>query len=141
MRVVVRGGVKDLAADLKRIDTQAPKDFHRKVREGIRVGSTVMRDLTKVRGGSHSGVSKKGVRPLVKSIGSDMILHGGFGLYAGEVGPDESLPQGRVMRALERGTRYTKPKRIVKNTGDLIGPALHGEVRDLVRGYFWPGAR
>lgn len=139
MRVHVIGGVDDLARDLERIAVRAPSDMLKIVTRGARVGASVARDLTKKSGGSHAGVSRKTrkVQPLVKSITSEVTSPGLFGLMAAEYGPDDSMPQAGIMRILERGTRNNPAKRIMARSADLMGPAVHGEVRDQVKEYFW----
>jgi len=137
MRVRVYGGFGDLARDLRQVATQAPSDINGVVRRGVRVGATVARDLTKVRGGAHSGIGKKGVQPLVKSITSEMKVNGLGGLHAGEFGADETMKQARVMRVLEHGNATTPPKNIMADSADLMGPALHGEAKRLLDGWFW----
>lgn len=141
MRVSVTHGIDDLLSDMAAIPPRAVKDMVRVVREGVKTGNTVAKDLARVSAGAHGGVSRKGVRPYVKSFSWEMNpISGGFGAYSisGVYGPDASKPQGNM--SFEGGSRNQRPHRDLAKSADLIGPAFLGEVRRLPDNWFW-GAR
>lgn len=131
MRVRVTGGVGDLARDCRKVATGARKDMVGVVREGIKTGNVVARDLARESAGSHG-------KHYPKAFSSEMTLHGALGLIAGEYGPDASKPQGGM--SFEGGSRNQPAHNDLAKSADLIGPAFRGEVRRLPERWFWPGA-
>lgn len=130
MRVLVTGGVEDLAKDLRKIATKAPRDMYGVVRSGVRTGNVVARDLARESSGKHAKL-------YPRAFSSEMKVHGLGGLYAGEYGP---VPkgQGALAPVLENGSPQSPPHNNLARSADLMGPALRGEARRLLDKWFWP---
>ncbi len=135
VRVLVHGGVADLAADLAKIPPAAAKDMRATVRRGIAVGKSVARDNARRTSGTHGGPPNG---HFVNAITSEMNSNGGaFGVstYSGEWGPDAAKPQGNM--EFEEGSRNQPPHRAIAKSGDTVIPAFRGEVSRLPGKWFW----
>lgn len=126
--IKVESHLGELKADMDRIVARAPKDMGSTVREGIRTGNTLARDFARRSAGRHGKL-------YPRAFSSEMKLYGGFGLIAGEYGPDEAMPQGGM--SFERGSRNQKPHLDLARSADIIGPAFDGEVSRLPDKWFW----
>lgn len=128
MRILVTGGVGDLARDTRRIASTARKDMVGVVREGIRVGNSIAKANAKRTAGAHG-------KHYHRAFDAEMKLYGGLGLISGEYGPDPSMPQGDM--SFERGSRNQPAHNDLAKSADLIGPSFRGEVRRLPERWFW----
>ena len=115
--------IDDLADDLRGIAIRAPRDLSKAVREGLRVGNTVARDNAKRTAGKHGKL-------YPRAFSAEMTTP-----LTGEYGPDSAMPQGGM--SFEFGSRNQKPHLDLAKSADLVGPALAGEVRDKIDGWFW----
>lgn len=131
MRVKVHHTLDLLEADMREIVRKAPRELSGIVREGIRVGNSIAKDFARESSGSHGKLYPRSFSSEMRPAGH----FGGVSIYAGEYGPDSSMPQGGM--SFEGGSRNQKPHLDLARSADIIGPALAGEVRRKVGGWFW----
>lgn len=129
-RILVIGGVGDLARDMKAIIPKAKKDMRDTVRDGIKAGNSLARDFARQSQGAHG-------KHYANSMTAE--LYGGRGLFgntfAGEYGPDIAKKQGGM--SFEGGSRNQKPHLDLARSADIIGPSFAQEVRHLPARWFW----
>lgn len=128
MTIRLRGDLTDLVSDLRRMPGIATRDARRVVREGIRLGAREARDNARSTAGAH------GVH-YPKAMTSEMTYEG-YGLIAGEWGPDVAFPQGGM--SFEHGSRNQPAHLDVARSADTVVPAFHGEMSRILDGLFWP---
>lgn len=132
MYVAVTSTLENLEKDFRTIARQAPAKFRGVVREGVKTGNQVAKDLARQSEGSHG---KYYHRAFTWEMSSGFS---GFGsdIYSGVYGPDAAFPQGGM--SFEWGSRNQKPHLDLNKSADLIGPSFAQEVRDAAGSLFWP---
>lgn len=124
MRVVVIGGVGDLARDLERI----PATFTRKAITATvktaRRGNTLAKGFARDTAGAH-GVHYPRAFTVEKS---------GPGI-SWEYGPDDAHLQGEM--SFEWGSRNQPAHLDLNRSADIIGPAYAKAIRDVLDEVFW----
>lgn len=132
MDVKVTSHLGDLEADLDRIAVQSAVDMYELVREGVTVGNDLAKDFARRSSGTHArlypGTFSKRMNKGFSGFGSDV--------YQGEYGP-LGRGQGLLAPILENGSRNNPPHLNLARSADIIGPALQGEVRRKIDGWFW----
>lgn len=131
MQVVVTHTIRDLANDLAGMPVECAKGLAGVVREAGIVGNTVARDNARRSSGKHGKLyprSFSASTPRAKFVF-------GVGHYSTEYGPDASKKQGNM--SFEWGSRNQPPHLDLNRSADLMGPALHGEVRRVLDRLFW----
>ena len=132
MRVKVHHTLELLEADMREIVRKAPRELNGLIREGIKVGNSVAKDFARKSSGRHG---KLYPRSFSTNMNRPAHFSGLVSIYSGEYGPDISMPQGGM--SFEGGSRQQKPHLDLARSSDIIGPALAGEVRRTVGGWFW----
>jgi hypothetical protein len=127
VKIHVTNTLRDLAADTRAIPAKAHREMVGVVREGVRVGATVARDIARRSSGRHG-------KHYPRSITAGKVF-GGFGVITGKYGPDPGKPQGGM--SFERGSRKQKPHRDLVKSLDVVGPAFRREVREIPDRVFW----
>ena len=126
----VTHGIDDLTSDMLGIAKRAPRAFQGVVREGIKVGNQVAKDLARESAGSHGKL-------YPRAFSAQMNRGGGlFGnVYSGEYGPDRGMPQGNM--EFEFGSRNQPPHLDLNKSADLIARPFADEALDAADGLFW----
>lgn len=127
----VMHGIGDLADDLDAIRLRARGDMRAVVRDGVKVGNTVAKDLARESSGKHA---KKYPRSFTTSMNAGLGLFGNT--ISGEYGPVPG-DQGSLAGILENGSVNNPPHRNLARSADLIGPSFAQEVSRLPSKWFW----
>lgn len=132
-KVSVFHGIGDLKRDLSRIPAAFYREGRKIVTEGAKVGNTLARDDARRTAGTHG-------KHYPKAFTADRAhsYMGPVGKILAEYGPDSSRDQGGMKFEFGEG-RQTRPHLNLAKSADVIGPALHGETRRMLDGFFWPG--
>lgn len=135
-RVRVTHTIGGLARDFRTIQRQAPREMTAVVREGIKVGAELAKDITSRRYSRFGIHYPRSMTATMNGPTSD--IGGGGGLvYSGDFGPDPKKKQGGM--AFEEPSRnQRRPHTDIARTAMLMGPAFQGEVRRLPDRLFWP---
>lgn len=131
MSIRVTHSIDDLADDMRGIAVRSPGDMKDVVRQGIKAGNMVAKDLARES-------SRKHAKLYPGTFTANMYRGGGlFGnTYSGEYGP-EPRGQGNLAGILENGSRNNPPHLNLARSADLIGPSFAQEVRALPDKWFW----
>ena len=133
MEIRIRGGVKDLVADMEKIPKQAPTVLNNVVREGVKAGTSLAKTYAKDTSGRHAKKYPATISPQMYR--PRRSLFGGT-FYGGEYGP-EPRGQGLLGTVLENGSRNNPPHANLARSADVIGPVFPREVGDAIDGLFW----
>lgn len=126
-------GVTNLAADMEQIPSRAYRESQNLIRDGIKAGALVSKDLARPKSGKHARLYPGKMTSAMGSTyrGPTAIIH------QGEYGP---LPSGQGLLAtiLEDGVPgKNRPARNLARSLDLIRPAFHQGAEQLLDGLFW----
>lgn len=127
-RIRVIHGIDDLADDMRKIPPRAVKDMRGVVREGIKVGASIARDLAKAKAGPHGADYYKRITSEMHGV----VSFGGVNGISGEYGPTGIPKTEFVGVGFRHGVNLDLP-----NSADQIAPAFYGEVKRLPDKWFW----
>lgn len=119
MRVVVVNDLSDLAADTRRIATEAKLDMAETVRKNVESGERYARGIARQAAGPHG-------KNYYKRITGEMTgtLEGEFGPHAG------GTPVGA-------GWRHGPPNMDMPKAAEIVGPRFAKDVSNLPDRWFW----
>lgn len=129
----VTHGLDDLYRDLARIPPAFYREGRKIVSEGARVGNSLAKDNARRSSGTHARLY-----PRAFTADRAHAYTGPVGKIIADYGP-EPRGQGLLAPILENGSRNNPPHGDLRRSADVIGPALHGETRRMLDGFFWPG--
>lgn len=132
MRARVTHSIDDLARDCGRIPPEMYRKGKRIVSEGARVGASLARDNAKAKSGIHGERYYKRITADAARAATGF----GAGAISAEFGPT-GFPRSDFVGA---GYRNGPGNTDLARAADVVGPALHGEVRAMLDELFWPGA-
>lgn len=120
MRINVRHGIADLAADLSDIAVRVRPDMREVVNESRVEAERLMKEFARERSGPHG-------KAYFKRISSEMT-----GPLTAEIGPS-GVPKSEFVGAGFRHGVNTDSAR----TADVIGPEMARKVGRKIDGWFW----
>lgn len=132
MRLVVHNTLDDLARDTKVIASTAKRDMRRVVRDNTREGNRLAKAFASEQ---HTMFSDADIE-YPPSFTWEMT-----GALAGEYGPDAGIGDGSQAAGYEFGSINSPPHLDLARSVEAIRPEFHQDVDEMVRGWFWPGAR
>lgn len=127
----VTNHLDDLTRDMAAIPAAVPKRLVGIVRDGANAGASLARDFARESAGKHGKHYPKAITAEVRKPFAGF----GAGVYSAEYGPDAARKQGGM--SFEWGSRNQPPHLDLNKSADIIGPALDGEVRNMLRELFW----
>ncbi|HET8614287.1 MAG TPA: hypothetical protein VFL94_02095 [Actinomycetales bacterium] len=125
--IKVSSHLDELAADMEKIATKAERVMLSTTREALKVGNMLAKDFARASSGRHGKL-------YPRSFSAELTF-AGFGLIAGEYGPDAEMPQGGM--SFEWGSRNQKPHLDLNRSADVIGGSFAREVGERIDGLFW----
>lgn len=120
-----------LAVDQAEIASRALPDCTKVVREGIRTGGMLARDIAR----GHNPVHARYYPASITWEMNAALLGAGANVVHGEYGPTPH-GQGSLAGILENGSGHNAPQNNLAKSADVIGPAFAGEIRSKVNDWF-----
>lgn len=132
MRIDVKHGIGDLAADAARVPPKAAKSMRTTVNTAARLGNQLAKDSARRTAGKHGKHY-----PNAMTWEPRAAFYGfGTGLISAEYGPEIGRPQGGM--SFERGSRnQSRPHLNLARSADIIGGTLAQEIRSESAEWFW----
>ncbi|MCM0622716.1 hypothetical protein [Nocardioides bruguierae] len=130
-RIRVVNHLDDLARDTRAIGPFVARRSVGIVRDGAQAGSSLARDFARESAGRHGKHYPRSIRPET----SKPFFGFGMAVYSAQYGPVASARQGWM--SFENGSRNQPPHGDLAKSADIVGPALPGEVRNMLREAFW----
>lgn len=129
--IKVTNHLDDLTRDMAAIPVAAPKRMVGIVRDGAQAGASIARDFARESAGKHGKHYPNSITRETRAP----FFGFGAGVYSAEYGPDAAKRQGGM--SFEFGSRNQPPHLDLAKSADIVGPALVGEVRNMLRDLFW----